>query len=229
LAFKRGDRTEAERFWREAITSGEAYLQQYPDKIDARSNMCWACADLSDSILIPFGKSQADAESILKKGLDQVAIMRKQDPSSTQAREVAAFLHFCLAQSSARNGSVDDAIGLFEQAIAEIESLCVECPWNEQYWELTRYFQRETARRLKGAQRSDAATESIERMVDWLRKTGPKLPHDPVPQAERQHCRTELAALLRAQGREDRGKALEAVLSNPATPPESAKSDRPRN
>src|SRR5262249_49663319 len=149
LAFKRGDRREAERFWREAITSGEAYLKQHPDNVDARSNLCWACADLSDSILIPDGNSQAEVESIIQKGLDQVATIRKQDPSSTQAREVSAFLQLCLAQSIARNGRVDDAIKLFQKAIAEIESLCVDFPWNGQYWELARYFQRETVRVLK--------------------------------------------------------------------------------
>jgi hypothetical protein len=97
LAFKRGDRTQAERYWREAIVSGEDYLKQHPDNIDARSNLCWAFVDLSDAILIPSGSGQAEAESILKKGLDHVAIMRKQDPSSAQARQVDAFLHICLA------------------------------------------------------------------------------------------------------------------------------------
>jgi tetratricopeptide (TPR) repeat protein len=228
LAFKRGDRTEAERFWREAITSGEAYLQQNPEKIDARSNLCWACADLSDSILIPFGKSQTDAESILKKGLGHVAIMRKQDPSSTQAREVAAFLHFCLAQCYSRKGQNDDAVGLFRQAIAEIESLCAECPWNEQNWELARYFQRETARMLQSAQRQDAAAESIERMADWLQKIGPKLPADEVPQTEQQHCRTELIGLLRSSGREDRAKALEQASSSETAPAPTTSAKGPR-
>ena len=200
LAFKRGDRAQAEQFWREAITSGESYLKQHPDNIDARSNLCWACADLSDAILIPAGNNQAEAESILKKGLDHVAIMRKQDPSSAQAREVAAFLDYCLAQSTARSGRIDDAIGLFGQGIAEMESLCVEFPWDRRYWELARYFQRETTRVLRSAQRQDTATESIEKMADWLQKVGPKLPADPVPQTELQHCRTELIALLRSVG-----------------------------
>jgi hypothetical protein len=229
LAFKHGDRTEAERFWREAITSGEAYLQQYPDKIDARSNLCWACADLSDSILIPFGKNQADAESVLKKGLGHVAIMRKQDPNSVQAREVGAFLHFCLAQSSARSERVDDAIGLFRRAIGEMESLCVEFPWNEQCWDLASYFQRETARVLQNAHRREAAGESIEGMVDWLQKIGPKVPDDPVPQAELQHCRTELIALLRSVGHEDHVKALEQELSSAAMQPKTTKANHPRN
>jgi predicted Ser/Thr protein kinase/tetratricopeptide (TPR) repeat protein len=229
LAFKRGDRAEAERFWREAITSGEAYLEQHPDNLDARSNLCWACADLSDSILIPMGSGQADAESILKKGLAQVAIMRGQDPGSTQAREVAAFLHYCLAQSSAGSARVDDAIGLFRQGAAEMQALCVEFPWNRQYWELSRYFQRETARVLRNSQRPDAATESMEQMADWLQKTGPKLPDDPVPQTELQNCRTELISLLRTAGRAERAKSLEQASSREVTPPEATHADRSRN
>src|SRR5262249_32315656 len=155
-----------------------------------RSNLCWACADLSDSILIPNGNSQAEVESILQKGLEQVAIIRKQDPSSTQAREVSAFLQLCLAESKARAGRVGDSVGLFRQAMTEIESLCVEFPWNGQYWELARYFQREEVRVLKNAQRQDAAAESIEQMFDWLQKTSPALPNDPVSRTELQHCQT---------------------------------------
>jgi tetratricopeptide (TPR) repeat protein len=229
LAFKRGDRTEAERFWREAITSGETYLQQHPNNMDARSNVCWACADLSDAILIPFGKGQADAMAALKQGLDHVVIMRKQDPNSAQAREVGAFLHFCLAQSSARSEQVDDAIDLFRQVIAEMESLCVEFPWNEQYWDLACYFQRETVRVLQGAHRPEAAAESTERMANWLQKVGPKLPDDPVPQAELKRCRTELIALLRSAGREDRAKLLEQASSGETAPLKTTKANHPRN
>jgi hypothetical protein len=190
--------------------------------------VCWACADLSDTVLIPFGKDQADAKVTVKQGLDHVAIMRKQDPNSVQAREVGAFLHFCFAQSTARSEPGDDAIGLFRGAIGEMESLCVEFPWNEQYWELSRYFQRETVRVLQSAQRQDASAESIEGMADWLQKIGPKLPDSPVPQAELQHCRTELTAFLRSVGREDHAKALEQALSAEAVQPETTKAKYPR-
>ena len=108
-------------------------------------------ADLSDSILIPSGNGQAEAESILKKGLDHVAIMRKQDPSSAQARQVDAFLHFCLAQSTLALAGSTMRLAASSREYAEMESLCVEFPWNRRYWELARYFQRDTARVLQSA------------------------------------------------------------------------------
>jgi hypothetical protein len=104
-----------------------------------------------------------------------------------------------------------------------MEALCVEFPWNGRYWELARYFQRETARMLQSAQRQDAATESIEQMVDWLQKTGPRLPDDPVPQSELQHCRTDLISLLQSVGKEDRAKTLQQAFSGKATSAEAAK------
>jgi tetratricopeptide (TPR) repeat protein len=229
LAFKRGDRTQAERYWREAIVSGEDYLKQHPDNTDARSNLCWAFVDLSDAILIPSGNAQAEAESILKKGLDHVAIMRKQDPSSAQARQVGAFLRFRLAQSIARTGRVGDAIAHFQQGNAEMESLCVEFPWNRRYWEQARHFQQDTTRALQNAQRQEAAAESIERMADWWQKIGPKLPDDPIPQTELQNCRTELIALLRSVGHDDRAKSLELERSSESTPPKTTNTKRPRN
>jgi tetratricopeptide (TPR) repeat protein len=229
LAFKRGDRTQAERYWREAIVSGEDYLKQHPDNIDARSNLCWAFVDLSDALLIPSANGQAEAESILRKGLDHVAIMRKQDPSSAQARQVGAFLRFRLAQSITRTGRVDEATDLFRQGNAEMESLCVEFPWNRRYWEQARDFQQDTTRALQNAQRQEAAAESIERMVDWWQKIGPKLPDDPIPQAELQNCRTELIGLLRSVGHDDRAKSLERASSGKVTPPEAEATKSSRN
>jgi tetratricopeptide (TPR) repeat protein len=228
LAFKRGDRTEAEKFWRDAIVSGEAYLQQNADNLDARSNLCWACADLSDSILIPYGNTQAEAESILKKGLEHVAIMRRQDLRSTQAREVGAFLRFCLAQCNARTGNTDVASNLFRESMDEIESLCVDFPWNRQHWELARYFQHEVARSLQSAQHLKDAAESIDRMVDWLQKVAPKLPDDPVPQGELKHCQTDLIGLLRSSGREDRAKALEQASISETAPAPTTSAKVPR-
>ena len=185
--------------------------------------------DLSDAILIPSANGQAEAESLLKKGLDHVAIMRKQDPSSAQARQVGAFLRFRLAQSIVPTGRVDDAIDLFRQGNAEMESLCVEFPWNRRYWEQARNFQQDTTRALQNAKRQEAAAESIERMVDWWQKIGSKLPDDPIPQAELQNCRTELIALLRSAGREERAKSLELASSSEAMVPEATHASRPRN
>jgi eukaryotic-like serine/threonine-protein kinase len=213
LAFKRDDRAQAEKYWREAIASGESYLELYPKNIDARSNLCWACADLCDSILIPSGNCYAESKSILNKGLSHVSTMRQLDPNSSQAREVGAFLRVCLAQCTCRTGDAAEATKLFQQGIEEMESLCAESPWNRSYWELVRYFQQQCVRDLTTAKQLDAATQSIESMAAWLKKIGPQLPDDPVPQAELQRSRTMLVALMRSTAQEDGAKAIEAELS----------------
>lgn len=213
LALKRDDRAQAERYWRDAIASGESYLELYPNNLDARSNLCWACADLCDSILIPSTESNAEAESILKKGLGHVAVMRQLDANSAQAREVGAFLRVCLAQCACRSGRVADATESFQQGIEEMESLCAESPWNRPYWELLRYFQQQCVGELCSAKQAEAATHSMEGMAGWLRKIGPQLPDDAVPKAEFERSRATLVALLRSAGHEDRAKAFEAELS----------------
>ena len=104
---------------------------------------------------------------------------------------MAAFLHFCLAQSSTRNGSVDDAIGRFGRQSPRSNPFALSVPGTGRNWECHVTLNGDGACVAK-CQRQDAATESIERMVDWLQKSGPKIPDDPIPQAELQYCRTEL-------------------------------------
>jgi hypothetical protein len=76
-----------------------------------------------------------------------------------------------LAQSSARADHADDAIVSLEQAVSEMETLCVEFPWNKQYWDLVGYFPREAVRVLQGVQRQNAAAELVEQSADWLKKS----------------------------------------------------------
>ena len=96
-----------------------------------------------------------------------------------------------------------------------MQSLCTEFPWNRTYWELARYFQQESVRELNNAKQPDAATQSIESMAAWLKKIGPQLPDDSVPQAELQRSRMTLVALMRSTGQEEGAKAIEAELSTP--------------
>jgi tetratricopeptide (TPR) repeat protein/predicted Ser/Thr protein kinase len=213
LAFQRGDRTQAEEYWREAITSGEAYLEQHGKNLDAQSNVCWACADLCESILIPMGNNNAEVESILNNGLRHVAIMRQLDPRSGQAREVGAFLRYCLAQSACRNDRAESATGLFQQAIEEMQALCADFPWNRPYWALAQYFLRTAVGELQTADRPAEATQIVERMADWLRTIGPQLPDDPVPQAELRRCRDCVVTLLREMGREKDATSLGRLFS----------------
>jgi hypothetical protein len=195
LAFERDDRSEAERYWREAIARGESYLEQYPQNTDARANVCWACADLCDSILIVGTKGELEVASILKKGLRHVEIMREADRDSGQARQVGAYLKFCLAQFSSRDGRIDNAIATFAQAIEEIETLCGQFPWDRTHWELARHFHQSCVSDLQRSQRPEDAARFVQRFGNWLDSIARNLPHDPIPQAELERCRTRLTSL----------------------------------
>lgn len=194
-AFRREDRMEAERCWREAIAASEAYLKQHPENLDARSNLCWACADLSDSILLMTGRS-SEAEPILKTGLKHAAIMQQQDARSIQAREVAAFLKIVLAHSYCQSRGGEGSAELFRQGVGEMHTLCGEFPWNRQYWDLANYFHRETIHGLRDARRTHEAENALDQMVEWSKTVQPATPTDPVPNSAWQECRGNLDKLL---------------------------------
>jgi pentatricopeptide repeat protein len=208
-ALKRGDLTEAEALWREAIARGKAHLDQNPENMDAHSGLAWACAEVADAILLRSAERAAEAEPILNDGLHQVTIIQQHDARSSQAREVGAFLEFCLARCYCRTGRVDQAIALFAQADHEMESLCAEFPWNRQYWGLVRYFNQETAHALQNAGRPNDAKRSLRQTADWLQTVGQSLPDDTVPQSELRECREGVAELLRASGQAQAADKLE--------------------
>jgi tetratricopeptide (TPR) repeat protein len=218
LAFQRGDTKEAERRWREAIERGEAYLKQHPDNLDARSTVCWACADVCDAILLRVDTRAAEAEPILNKGLEHVALMRQQDPRSSQAREVGAFLRFCLARCLCNTDRVDDAVPLFQQAVEEMESICADFPWNRPYWDSIQYFHREAVFALQQANRPDETRALLRRWDGWLQEIGPTLPDDVAAQAELRRCQKGLVRLLRAVGQVEDADVLERALAAEAAP-----------
>jgi hypothetical protein len=142
----------------------------------------------------------AEAQPILKKGLEHNAAMLRKTPDSPQARDVRAFLQFCLARCYSRTGRAGEAVELFQQANHGIEALCAEFPWNRQYWDSVNYFHRETARALHDAGRAEDARAALRDMAAWLQTVGPELPSDDVAQAELRRCRRNLVKLLREAG-----------------------------
>jgi eukaryotic-like serine/threonine-protein kinase len=212
-AFRQGNLKEAEQLWREAIATGEAFLGQQTENIDARSGVCWACADLADSILIPAENRAAEAEPILQKGLSHVATMQQQSPRSSQAREVEAYLKYCLAQCYSRTERVNESVGLYQQSVDELEAICAEFPWNRQYWDLVQHVNRQAVSGLQSAGRTSEAQALLQRMVAWVQKVGPHIPDDPLPQSELRRCRSELAQFLRSSGHEADADELERALA----------------
>ncbi len=217
-AFKRGDLTEAERFWRESIAGGEAYLAQQPGNVDARCDLCWSCASLSDAILMRSQDTLAEAEEFLHKGLEHARIMLEQKPRAGHVREVTAILLFRLGRCCCRTERAGEAIGHFQQAAEEIESLCAEFPWYRPHWDNAIYIHNEVVWGLQQAGREDDAKESLRRMVDWLQAAAPRVPNEPVPQAELRRCADGLIALLRSTGLSEQADKLERALPQAKTP-----------
>jgi tetratricopeptide (TPR) repeat protein len=218
LAYLRGDSAEAERFWRESIAKGEAYLEQQPSNLDARSNLCWACADISDSILLRSDDKAAAAEPFLKKGLAHASIMQQQDARSNQSREVAAFLRFCLARCRLAAETNADSLPLFLQAATEMHGLCADFPWNPQYWDLARYFHRETVYSLQQANRPDDSKKYLAAMREWLPAVASKIPEEPALSDQVAQSRANVANLLRVIGEENDANELERLPKDDDSP-----------
>jgi serine/threonine protein kinase len=217
-AFKRGSTETAERLWRQAIVRGEAYLEQRPDNSEARSGLCWASAEFCDAILLRSEKRTAEAERLLKNGLEHSAVMLRKAPDSPPARDVRAFLQFCLARCYLSAGRTGEAVELFQQANQGIEALAAEFPWNQQYWDSVNYFHRETARGLQDAGRADDVRAALRDMAEWLQAVGPELPSDAVAQAELRRCRRILVQLLREAGQPRLARELQRGTSDQRAP-----------
>jgi serine/threonine-protein kinase len=217
-AFKRGDLAEAERYWRESIFAGEAYVAQQPQNVDARCDLCWSFASLADAILMKSQDTLTEAELFLKKGIEHARIMQVQKPRAGHVREVAAILLFRLGRCCCRTSRATEAVAHFQQAADEIESLCAEFPWYRPYWDNAIYMHNEVVWSLRQAGRNDDACASLDRMVDWVQETTPKLPDQPIPQAELRRCGESLVALLRSTGQSEQADELSRALPQPKTP-----------
>ncbi|MGE3242783.1 MAG: hypothetical protein AB7G28_23895, partial [Pirellulales bacterium] len=196
LAFRRGDRKEAEQLWRESIESGEAYLADHPENCDARSNLCWAYADLADTILLPSPERIAEGEPLLQQGLKHASIILAANPKSGQAREVAAFLHCRLGQFYSRTGVADAVVDHCRQAVTAVDALCSEVPWNHSYWLNAIYIHDDVMRSLQTAGRANDSRSLVHSMHRWLEQVAPRVPDEPAPQADLARCREQLAHLL---------------------------------
>jgi hypothetical protein len=171
-----------------------------------------------NSLLGDFIDRAADAEAVLKEGLRHVAVAFEQKPSSVQARDVAASLHFCLAQSYSRSGRIDEAAPLFQQAVEEIESLCASFPWNPDYWNTAHWFHGDTITTLLQAGRDEEAKAAARRMAEWVRTAAPRVPEQPQPQQFLKDCQQDVIRLLHATGQDREADELD----------EASRGERPR-
>lgn len=200
LAFHRGDSTDAERLWRESIATGELYLVQHPENVDARSNLSWACADLADTILLPSPDRITEAEPLLQQGLDHAAIILQANPKSGQAREVTAFLNCRLAQFYSRTGRGSEAVEHSRRAVAAVESLCSDVPWNHSYWLNATYIHDDVLSSLRHAGMQAESRALLDGMRQWIAQVVPRVPNEPAPQADLARCRAGLERLEQLPG-----------------------------
>jgi tetratricopeptide (TPR) repeat protein len=222
LANKRGDHFQAERLWREAIESGEAFFLKREHAADGsltsikrdtamlgrldvaepqlRSQLCWASVCLGS--LLTTTNRLSEAESALQNGLRHADILLKKEPRRNQARDVFASLNHRLAAVYVRMGRMDEAIRLFHRAVNEIELLCAEFPLTAGYWQTARYFHEQMVNTLQGAGRDDEARESVRQMYNWIQKTAPRVPDEARALNELLLTQKQIVDLLRSTGQE---------------------------
>jgi hypothetical protein len=211
-AFKRGDLQEAEELWRQSIANGEACLVQRPNDLDTRVSICWTCMQFFDEDLINSSERRGEGEAILKQGLAHVNVALNQKAHSSQARDVAASLNFCLALSYCRSGRVPEATRLFTKAAELIESLCTDFPWDSDYWNTLEWFMSDTAKSLKEHGELEAAQDALRGYVRWIKEARSTAVRDPGPRKFLQQAQTQLVKELRAA---DLGQEAQGIASAP--------------
>ena len=173
LVSKRGDTVEAQRLWSQAITQGAAYIDQHPDHLQERLNLCWACVQYYEAILISSGHGDVESEAVIGSGLRHARAGLEIFPGSMPIREVESFLNLCAGRLHCSTGQIDRAVDEFRRRLDGIEALCVDYPRNSQYWVNARYFHQTAVTTLEQADRPDEAQTMAEH-IDDLGRTGRK-------------------------------------------------------
>jgi tetratricopeptide (TPR) repeat protein len=196
----RGEVAKAHELWRESIEKGERYLERDPAATAARSQLCWACIDLWQSINASSEDRIADLEHIIQIGVRHGAVLLEQNPHAPFVRDVVASLNLRLAIVYCRTSRVEEAARLFKKTVRDIDSLCADCPWNAQYWATARYIHSEALRSLEVAGRREDAKALARQMYEWVQNTATRLPADLLPQLELLQCQFHVAKCLQSLG-----------------------------
>jgi tetratricopeptide (TPR) repeat protein len=214
LAYKRGDLVEAELLWRESLKRGQAYLNQLPNEAEewarldwaghrrthadeARSTLCWVCADLGRLLSTPPDDRVGEAEEIFRTGLRHATALLEKTPDSEQGRDGAATLNVRLALLLCRTERTDQAVPLLEQGFEDIHFLCALNPWNRGYWVTARYLHEEGVAALQSANHNRDAQHVARQILRWFQQTAPRVPDEPMAQSELRQTGTHLVNTLR--------------------------------
>jgi tetratricopeptide (TPR) repeat protein len=191
-AYKGGDLEQSKKLWQEAIANGQAWLSQRPEDLSTRIGLCWACMGIYSTT------RGAEAEAIIKQGLVHAEIALQQEPRSSQGRDAAAQLNFCLASCYCRSNRVEEAIPLFNEAAETMELLCADFPWTVDYWNTLQWFIGDMPSNLKDQGRLDAAQDILRGFSNWVKEVHATIPRDPGPRKFLRQARMRLAKELRA-------------------------------
>jgi hypothetical protein len=199
-AVRRGQRLEAEALWREAIANGNACLARDPDNFDARVSLCWACVEFYNRLLRESAASTAEAENLLSDALAHATLATQQGATSTAARDVAASIKSCLATCYFRTERAGEGLGLYREAIDDVESLCADAPWNAGYWHTLEWFHDDLVANLRDAGQLVSGQDALREFSAWLAEIGPQLPAESGPQTLVRQTRRNLVNQLRTAG-----------------------------
>ena len=179
--------------------NGEAWLSQRPDDLNTRIG---TVPGLRRRSSVEFQDSSttraAEAEAIIKQGLAHVEIALQQQPQSSQARDAAAELNFCLASCYCRSNRVEESIPLFNEAAETMESLCADFPWTPEYWNTLQWFIGDMPSNLKDQGRLDAAQDILRGFSNWMKQVHATIPRDPGPRKSLRQTRMCLVKELRS-------------------------------
>ena len=175
VALHHGDRAEALRLWREGLTLGTTYLDQQPGSLNVCIEVGWTCVHLCDALSSESPEPAAEIGTVLTQGVEAVGKSLANQPHSTRAADVTASLQIRMAALKCRQGRVDEALPMFEQAVSGMEALCEGSPWTADYWNSLRWFHQEIVVNLRGAERDAAAGHALDQFQKWLDRVSPQM------------------------------------------------------
>ncbi len=212
FAYGRGDNATAERFWRQAISRGELYLDRRPDHIAMRTDLCWACIDYYEAILQPSKARQDEAREVLAQGVRHAERLCQEHPEYTAAVDVLAALHFRQALAQCRAGAMRDAVRTFRLAVGEIETLCESVPWNIDFWNSARWFHEESIRNLAQSGQTEDLNDMIAHVCEWLGQFHAKTTVEGPARKNAHEAALAFAKVLHSIDRDDEAEQLIAKI-----------------
>ena len=155
----------------------------------------------------------AEAEAMLKQGIQHAETMRQQYPTSLQAVDDLAALHMRQATVYSHAGRIDEAIPVFRTAIGEIQSLCESVPWNTDYWNSAQWFHRDSVREVQKANRPQELDQFIKDTVRWLDAMRQRVSNHPLAEQKAIEAAAAYERVLRSMGRGQDADELKTHVS----------------